>query len=864
MDFQGDNQHRQARPWPRPQPDPNHRVSTISDVTLIDNAHPSTEPLRGRESMVSIGTSYHDEPPYHHDAYGRTTADRPQPTRGWASYLSQGSSSGSYSPLESGASAAIPLNTYGSGNSEARRNLSHGTIPEEDYDLGLLSRAAPMGHLNSRYETLPKDEPPEPVVVDISSMAGPSAFQNDPFFQSLQAQEAEGQLTGGLGAGFKPQATMTTQQLLASSPTSPTMRRTFSFSRRNSARLDRRATLKNLGQDEANRQNKVIEVIIEDDEETEALKQVPQSTTVDLSVIAGTVRPQPTFATKRSEIYYPQGNWKPVAMRWPFLVFLILLSCGLAISSEFLYRVSAKRPLLSFHMPQELPPAQYIAVKFAPTVLAVIYGVFWQIVDIEVKRLEAFYQLSKEGGALAAESINVDYTTSFSWLRPFRAFRLKHWAVFYSSIGTVLGISIVPTLSAASVVMAPNLEQRLKDPNGLKTILIHAVFSRLLTATLSICAIIGIILLIILSRRRSGLLADVRGIAGLASMAVVSHILVDFAGLDHVPHRDIHAKLKYHRYILRDASLAPDSDNPISSQHQDRYLDDHLPKNPHPFTLRAKGFIPFFVFIVLFSSFIVAFLFTPAKIVADKAPIVVTGLAVCVKLCWICMETDIRMMEPYYILYRRHAPSSTLMLDYTAVVFGYLPIRAFLDGRYLVAAVGIGSVMAEFLTILATGLATNQSTTDFRRVFNIPEKGRKQPPSGGEANSGTDTEMTFVIFFFCAMFILIYMLVVLTIVFFRRRTPFLPRQPNTIASVLAYIHQSNMIYNFKDTSKFSNKQMARHLKGLDHQYGLGWFRGRDGQMHCGVDHEELLNGYKHGEDYSLRNQPWDRRWDSYD
>jgi hypothetical protein len=478
MDFQGDNQYAYAHAQPRPRPNPelNHRVSNISDVT-------SAEPLRGRESMVSIGTSYHDDPPYHNDAYGRTAADRLQPTRGWASYLSQGSSSASYSPLDSSADAAIPLNTYVSNGDEARRHLSHDTIPEEDYDIGLISRAAPMAHGDSRYESLAKDEPPEPVV-DLSSMTGPGSMQNDPFLQSLQAQEADGHLTRGLGAGFKPEATITTQQLIASSPTSPTMRRTLSFSRRNSARLDRRATLKNLGQDEANRQNKVIEVIIEDDDEGEPLKQLPQSTTVDLSVIAGTVRPQPTFATRRSEIYYPQGNWKPVAMRWPFLLFLILLSCGLAVSSEFLYRLSADRPLLRFHMPSELPPAQYLAVKFAPTVLAVIYGVFWQIVDIEVKRLEAFYQLSKEGGALAAESINVDYTTSFSWLRPFRALRLKHWAVFYSSIGTVLGISIVPTLAAASVIMAPSLEERLADPNGEKKILIHPIFSRLLTATL--------------------------------------------------------------------------------------------------------------------------------------------------------------------------------------------------------------------------------------------------------------------------------------------------------------------------------------------------------------------------------------------
>lgn len=48
-----------------------------------------------------------------------------------------------------------------------------------------------------------------------------------------------------------------------------------------------------------------------------------------------------------------------------------------------------------------LPGYAYFAFKFLPTIIAVSYGVLWQITDFEVKRLEAFYQLSKEGGGSA-------------------------------------------------------------------------------------------------------------------------------------------------------------------------------------------------------------------------------------------------------------------------------------------------------------------------------------------------------------------------------------------------------------------------------------------------------------------------------
>jgi hypothetical protein len=108
-----------------------------------------------------------------------------------------------------------------------------------------------------------------------------------------------------------------------------------------------------------------------------------------------------------------------------------------------------------------------------------------------------------------------------------------------------------------------------------------------------------------------------------------------------------------------------------------------------------------------------------------------------------------------------------------------------------------------------------------------------------------------------AVFILLYMGGVAAVVFVRRRRVFLPRQPNTIASVLAYIHQSKMLYDFVGTAKLSNAEMVRRLEGVGKTYGLGWFQGRDGQSHCGVDEEELLSGFKIGYDYSRATKPWE-------
>jgi hypothetical protein len=97
-------------------------------------------------------------------------------------------------------------------------------------------------------------------------------------------------------------------------------------------------------------------------------------------------------------------------MRWPYLLVLSVLSAVLAAAQEYLLQKSDKKPLYTFKSAADLNTWDYFSFKYLPTLIAVSFGVLWQVTDFEVKRLEAYYQLSKKGGALAAESINVDYS----------------------------------------------------------------------------------------------------------------------------------------------------------------------------------------------------------------------------------------------------------------------------------------------------------------------------------------------------------------------------------------------------------------------------------------------------------------------
>ncbi|KAI8633745.1 hypothetical protein F5Y19DRAFT_470995 [Xylariaceae sp. FL1651] len=813
----------------------NHKVSDLSESS------DSPGPLRGRESLVSLQSFYESPPPpppaesaTKQQGYGKGPWGVP--------FL--GTSGGRYQPV----APPIP-NTSNFGRFRSFRTRAQETIHEdESIDMSLLGAAAPPAQFSS-YQPIAKDDLVEPAF-DMTSFSGPMGVQDQEFLKSLQEQEASGKLTGGLGKGETPNTTIKGAHLISkASSLKRSLTRSISMGR--SPTSSSRSGWESLGQEEANERGEVIEVIMEEPAD------------VDLSSMIGpnTVGMEQglTASLPKKQVFYPQPNWKPFSMRWPYLLFMILLSILLAISQELVYQMS-RRPNGLFHFTnaKDLDPGLYFVFKFVPTIITVTYGVLWQNTDFEVKRLEAFYQMSKEGGALAAESINVDYITLFNFTRPLLALHRKHYAVAISSVATLLAVSLVPTLGSASLVLTPGRDARLSNPQAVKSIIVNAVLSRLLTATFFLIAILGCILFYQLTTRRSGLQTDVKGIAGLASMAVVSHIMMDFKDMDVAKPKDIHHKLKNRRYVLRNSSLASDDSMPVSARESDKYKDAHLSENPHPLMLRKEGCMPFIIGIILFLAFIPAFLFTPASVLTDKAPWAVTALAVIIKLSWGSLETSIRMMEPYYILSRRHAPARTLTLDYTAMPFAVVAFRALFNRHWIVFFVGWGTVLVEGLTIFATSLAQVEGK-DF---LDLVEDDNEDVLNKG-LGSGSETVRSFVVTLALTVFILLYLCIVATIVFIRRRHPFLPRQPNTIASVLAFMHQSKMLYSFVGTAKFTNVQMREKLDQIGKTYGLGWFDGRDGQTHCGVDEEELTGNYKHGIDYSQGNKPWLTEWQTF-
>jgi hypothetical protein len=132
-----------------------------------------------------------------------------------------------------------------------------------------------------------------------------------------------------------------------------------------------------------------------------------------------------------------------------------------------------------------------------------------------------------------------------------------------------------------------------------------------------------------------------------------------------------------------------------------------------------------------------------------------------------------------------------------------------------------------------------------------------------EKSNQDETRVSFFTSVVLSMTIVVFVICTACLVYHRRRHPFLPREPSTIAAVLAFIYASKMLDDFIGTEHLSNRDMENRLKGFNKRYSLGWFKGRDGKVHCAIDEEPMRSKYVHGVSYKEAQAPWERDDSTY-
>jgi hypothetical protein len=150
---------------------------------------------------------------------------------------------------------------------------------------------------------------------------------------------------------------------------------------------------------------------------------------------------------RRPLTYYKKTlpkQWKAPSLRAPFLISIILASAGLIITLQLLLMRSNRDGGVIFAPNiNDLPLSSSIPYLYLPTIISVLFGFLWTWIDLDIRRLEPYYQLSRENGALGKESILLQYPVDFLASVPIKAVRLR-WATTICVLGFML-ISLAGT-----------------------------------------------------------------------------------------------------------------------------------------------------------------------------------------------------------------------------------------------------------------------------------------------------------------------------------------------------------------------------------------------------------------------------------
>ncbi|MCJ1394522.1 hypothetical protein MMC18_007401 [Xylographa bjoerkii] len=171
----------------------------------------------------------------------------------------------------------------------------------------------------------------------------------------------------------------------------------------------------------------------------------------------------------------------------------------------------------------------YILWTYVPSIVAVVYGILWMLVDGDIKRLEKYRQLSRPGGCRGDGSICLDYHCFWIPLSVFQALRHRQWVVVYSSTGYVLSLIAIPNLQSYVFYWANYSGGTLSwgGQYSWQVGLVDQYWSGVLVGVLSINMLCVVGIMLVLTFRNSEITRNPIGISNIAEL-VSNACLADF------------------------------------------------------------------------------------------------------------------------------------------------------------------------------------------------------------------------------------------------------------------------------------------------------------------------------------------------
>ncbi|KAK4449015.1 hypothetical protein QBC34DRAFT_438781 [Podospora aff. communis PSN243] len=168
---------------------------------------------------------------------------------------------------------------------------------------------------------------------------------------------------------------------------------------------------------------------------------------------------------------------------------------------------------------QRIGEFNYWAFTYLPTLVAVLYGRLWKVLDDEVKRVDKFIRLGQPGGEKAKDSIFLEYHDFWVPLCIVQAWRRKHWRVAISSLGLTLGAIAIPIVQnyVFTWTLYSGGHLAWADTYSWLVALVDPWWSKVLIGLLATTFLCSLTLLVPLPRCDTGLKEDPRGLASVVS-----------------------------------------------------------------------------------------------------------------------------------------------------------------------------------------------------------------------------------------------------------------------------------------------------------------------------------------------------------
>lgn len=150
----------------------------------------------------------------------------------------------------------------------------------------------------------------------------------------------------------------------------------------------------------------------------------------------------------------PKAVWQATTMKTPLILCTLVLTLSfVAIVTVALTVSQARQGLMFAPRINELSFWKSFTYLYLPTLLSVLYGLYWSWIDLDVKRLQPYFQLGRQEGASGADSLLLEYPYQFVALVPYKAARHKHWPVLVGSIGLILATMFLTPFQAGLFVV---------------------------------------------------------------------------------------------------------------------------------------------------------------------------------------------------------------------------------------------------------------------------------------------------------------------------------------------------------------------------------------------------------------------------